>query len=160
MCNYMYVCVCVCVYIYIYIYIRVCVCVCVCVRERERENIRQRQRLGFLDKWQTDFSSERATQDDKDRNCQENDKNLVMSPSEGSTPTRTDWLAVSRNVTLTLTFEGKFFTFARDRTSVVNSVVRQYSLLAELPQLGYNIIKRIKQSHALYNWKQIYLLSL
>jgi hypothetical protein len=30
-------------------------------------------------------------------------KNLVMSPRMGSTPTRTGWLTVSRNVTLTLT---------------------------------------------------------
>jgi hypothetical protein len=48
-----------------------------------------------------DFSSERATHDDKDCNYQGYDKNLVMSLAQGSTPGRTGWPTVSRNVTLT-----------------------------------------------------------
>jgi hypothetical protein len=39
----------------------------------------------------------------QDRNRPNSTKNLVMSPRWGSTPRLTDWLTVSRNVTLTLT---------------------------------------------------------
>jgi hypothetical protein len=39
---------------------------------------------------------------DKTVNCQTVNKHLVMSPRRGSTPRQTDWLTVSRNVTLTL----------------------------------------------------------
>jgi hypothetical protein len=50
------------------------------------------------------LSSGRATYEDKARNCQRYDKNLVMNP-RSLTPRRTDWLTVSRNVTLTLTLQ-------------------------------------------------------
>jgi hypothetical protein len=47
--------------------------------------------------------SERAPSHGQDSNCQTVNKNLVMSPRRGSTPRQADWLAVSCNVTLTLT---------------------------------------------------------
>jgi hypothetical protein len=49
-----------------------------------------------------DFSSERAPQKDKTVTLRGKKKSLVKSPRLGLTPRHTDWLTVSRNVTLTL----------------------------------------------------------
>jgi hypothetical protein len=45
-------------------------------------------------------------------------KYLVMSPRRGSTPRQTDWLTVSRKVTLTLTIHNKQTHFLPRKDSV------------------------------------------
>jgi hypothetical protein len=47
------------------------------------------------------LSSDRAPSHGQDSNCQTVNKYLVLSPRRGSTPRQTEWLTVSRNVTLT-----------------------------------------------------------
>jgi hypothetical protein len=77
---------------------------------REYHGTRTRERLRWEDpaaytKDRPVLSSERAPHKNKTVNCQlVIAKYLIMSPRWGSIPRLTDWLTVSRNVTLTLTW--------------------------------------------------------
>jgi hypothetical protein len=61
--------------------------------------------------------------ENEDRNCQGRNKYLVMSTRWGSTPRLTDWLTLSRKVTLTLTLDSSVqqFQLKSDRVTQFTS---------------------------------------
>jgi hypothetical protein len=88
-------------------------------------------RTSSIYKWQTRPLVREGAPQKEDGNCQTAKKIWSWAPDGGSTPRLTDWLAVSRNVTLTLTYGTEISLYVVE-LSVSLCFVKMYNMLYPL----------------------------